>query len=94
MITVLKPILTLTQTVAHLESQFTKREVKQAQAARDLQRRLDYPSQRNLEHLLESNYYPNCPVTTADVRRVITIYGPPFRIASGKTKGPNKSSFS
>ena len=55
----IKPILTLTQTVAHLESQFTKREVKQAHAAHDLQRRLGYLSQRTLEHLLESNYYPN-----------------------------------
>ena len=52
-----KSILTLTQTVARLKSQFTKREVKQAQAAHDLQRCLGYPSQRTLEHLLKSNYY-------------------------------------
>ena len=73
---IIKPILTLSQTVAHLESQFTKREVKQAQAAHDLQRHLDYPSQRTLEHLFKYNYYSNCPVTAADVRCGITIYGP------------------
>ena len=67
-----KPILTLTQTVAHLESQFTKREVEQAHAARDLQRRLGYPSHCTLEHLFESNYYPNCLVSPADVRRGVT----------------------
>ena len=76
----------LTQTVAQLESQFTKREVKHAQAARDLQRRLGYPSLRTFSHLLESNYYPNCPVTTADVRRGITIYGPLPELLQGKTK--------
>ena len=81
-----KPILTLTQTVAHLKSQFTKREVKQAQAVHDLQRRLSYPSQCTLEHLLESNYYPNCPVTPADVRCRITIYGPLPELLQGKTK--------
>ena len=68
----IKPILTLTQTVAQLESQFTKREVKQTQAACDLQRHLGYLSQRTLEHLLESHYYPNCPVTPDDILRSIT----------------------
>ena len=81
-----KPILTLTQTVAHIESKFTKRKVKQAQAARDLQHRFGYPSQRTLEHLLESNYYPNCPVTLADVRHGITIYGPLPKLLQGKIK--------
>jgi hypothetical protein len=37
-------------------------------------------------HLLESNYYPNCPVTAADVRRGITIYGPLPELLQGKTK--------
>ena len=78
-----EPILTLTQTVAHLESQFAKRELKQAQAARDLQRCLSYPSQHILEHLLKSNYYPNCPVTAADVCRGITIYGPLPKLLQG-----------
>ena len=82
------PILTLAQTVAHLESQFTKREVKQAKAARDLQRCLGYPSQRTLEHLLESHCYSKCPITAADVRRGrgITIYGPLPKLLQGKTK--------
>ena len=52
---VVVPILALTQTVAQLESQFTKRKVKQAQVARDLQCRLAYLSQHTLEHLLKSN---------------------------------------
>ena len=77
-----KPILTLTQVVAHLELQLTKRKVKQAQAARDLQRHLGYPSQRTLEHLLESNYCPNCTVTPADVHHSITLP----ELLQGKTK--------
>ena len=38
------------------------------------------------QNLLESNYYPNCPVTPADVRRGITIYGPLPELLQGKTK--------
>ena len=80
------PILMLTQTIAHLESQFTKSEVKQVKAARNLQCRLGYPSQCTLEHLLESHYHPNCPITAADVRHIITIYGPLPKLLQGKTK--------
>ena len=83
---VVATILALTQTVTQSESQFTKRKVKLAQAARDLQRRLAYPSQCTLEHLLKSNYYPNCPITAANVRRGVTIYGPLPEFLQGKTK--------
>ena len=58
----------LTQTVVERESEYTNREVKAAKTARELHRRLGYPSQRDFEKLLSDGYFTNSPVTVEDAR--------------------------
>jgi hypothetical protein len=62
---------------------YTKREVAQAQAARELQARLGYPSDKTLSEMVSSGIV-NCPVTAYDVHRASKIYGPNVANLKGK----------
>ena len=72
-------------TVAQNKSLYTAREIKGADKARALQRRIGYPSQQQFEHALKTNLITNCPVTVDDAKRAVLIYGPPIPSLKGKT---------
>eukprot|EP00956_Cyclotella_meneghiniana_P046013 scaffold395332_cov149-Cyclotella_meneghiniana.AAC.1 len=71
---------------------FTKREVKGAIAARDLQANMGHISDTNLERLLkkkddvsQSNILHDCPVTTNDLHNAKIIFGPSLPQLKGKS---------
>ena len=72
-------------TVSEKEAPFTKREVKAAQEARDLKRKLGYPSDKDLQVLVRSGI-KDSPVTEQDVARAKLLYGPDIADLKGKTK--------
>ncbi|MGB0424073.1 MAG: hypothetical protein ACPGED_07120, partial [Flavobacteriales bacterium] len=74
------------QTVEENIAQFTSRDVKAAQKARSLYRRLGRPSHNDFVRFLENNFIRNCDVTSADAKRALHIYGPDPAFIQGKTK--------
>ncbi|NBR23750.1 MAG: hypothetical protein EBU08_08270, partial [Micrococcales bacterium] len=79
------PDYALVQTVEQNELRYTKREVDAANAARELSKRLGYPSSKDLADLIRNGGILNCPVTIADLNRALEIYGPDVGILKGKT---------
>ena len=77
-------------TVSARESEFTRREVNAANAARELSQRLCYPSDAALVSTINSGSLLNSKVTAADVVRATEIYGQDTASLKGKTvdKGP------
>ena len=72
-------------TVRSLKSNFTRREIEGAERARTLFRAIGMPSYQKFIHALEHNHIRNCPVTAADVRRALHIYGPEVAVLKGKS---------
>ena len=71
-------------TVAENEALFTKREVGDARKARDLCRRLHYPS---LQHFIKIvKKMENCLITISDVYRTAKIWGPEIAYLKGTTR--------
>ena len=70
------PSFSLVQTVEDNKEKYTKREVKNAERARGLRRRIGPPSQQDFEHYLSENFIRNCPLTVADAKRAVDIFGP------------------
>jgi len=77
----------MTVTVNESEKMFTKAEVTRAQEARDLSRRLCFPSDASLIKALVNGTVINLPVTAANVVTARTIYGPDKAALIGKSKG-------
>ena len=67
------------------KSDFTKRQLKRADLARDFRRKIGYPGYRKYFMLLETNYFRNCPLTVDDAKRALHIYGPDVESLKGKT---------
>jgi hypothetical protein len=72
------------QTVSSQKELFTQRQLKAADAARDLSRKLGRPSTATLEHCITHGHILNCPVTVEDVRRADLIYGPDIAFLKGR----------
>ena len=71
-------------TVSGNEAMFTRREVGDARRARDLSRKLGYPS---LNHLVKMvKHMENSPVRVADVYRAAKIWGPEIAYLKGTTR--------
>ena len=86
----------MVQTVSSNKLMFHRREVEGADKARELYRKLGRPSQRRFEHFLSHNSIQNCPVTLADAKRAVKIYGPDLGFLKGKMtrrKGAHVPSF-
>ena len=75
---------TLLSTVAGNKRMFTPREVKAADSARALYRKLGRPSEAEFQTLLRGNFIINCPVTPDDARRALLIYGPDIAVLKGR----------
>ena len=63
---------------------FTAKQVKQADAAREFRKQLSYPGYKKYFRLLETNYFRNCPITVDDAKRALHIYGPDGESLKGK----------
>ena len=68
------------------KSQFTSREVKRADAAREFRKHLGCPRYKKYFKLLESNYFRKCPLTVDDAKRALHIYGPDKESLKGKSR--------
>jgi hypothetical protein len=76
---------TMVSTVEENKRLFTAREVKDADAARALYRKLGRPSESEFQSVLRGNFVINCPVTPDDARRALLIYGPDIAVLKGRT---------
>ena len=72
-------------TVAEQKKLFSRREVKAADAARELYRKIGRPDEAEFDSILRKNLIRNCPVTPGDARRALVIYGPDIAVLKGKT---------
>jgi len=68
------------------KAKFQRREVLGAEQARDLLRKLGYPSERDMMKMISHGGILNSPVTTKDVRVARAIFGPDLATLKGKTK--------
>jgi hypothetical protein len=76
---------TMISTVAEQKKLFSTREIQSADNARALYRKLGRPSEAEFQQILSGNFLQNCPVTAADAKRALTIYGPDIATLKGKT---------
>ena len=78
---------TLLSTVAEQRKMFSRsRDVKAADTARELYRKLGWPSEADfIISYLTKNSIQNCPVTPDDARRATIIYGAEVSAQKGKT---------
>ena len=76
---------TMISTVAEQKKLFTKREIKLANVARDLYRKIGRPAEAEFQDILARNLIRDCPVTPADAKRALVIYGPYVAVIKGKT---------
>ena len=67
--------VSLLNSVSENKSFYTKREVKAAEAARDLQGRVGWPSDQEYHEIIRDNLITNSAVTTDDLQRATHIFG-------------------
>ena len=80
--------LTLLQSVKQNKSLHTKKQIEGADAARQLQTNIGYPSTTTFKQMISNNLIRNCGVTVDDVSRAERIYGPLTPILQGKATRP------
>jgi hypothetical protein len=71
-------------TVAANKASFTNREIKGADKARALYRKIGPPSENDFNDILDNDRITNCPLTSDDAKRAVKIYGPAVRVIKGK----------
>ena len=64
---------------------FSRREVKAADDARELYRKIGRPDDAEFDSILRKNLIRNCPITSSDAKRALVIYGPDIAVLKGKT---------
>jgi len=69
--------------VARNKQRYTKREIKRAEEARRVQKRLGYPSDERIPHMTTIQ---NIPVTRSDIVRAKQIWGPHRALLRGKMR--------
>ena len=75
-----------TMTAEGNERLFPPREVKSAQEARAIKRKLGYPADSSMIDAIKYGAINNLPVTEHDIHRANKIYGPDIASLKGKTK--------
>ena len=81
----------LVTTVADNIAKYTSRQVADAEKAKDLIRRLGYPSTQALIRLMKTGGLLDCEVTIHDVYRAHKIWGTDIATLKGKTKHTKNS---
>lgn len=72
-------------TVEDNKLNYSKREIRDANVAREFMRRAGYPSIKDAIQMLETGTITDCPVTVQDLVRAQHIYGPDIAVLKGKT---------
>jgi hypothetical protein len=80
-----EPRLAMVTTVEHNKNKYSKRQIKQAELAREYQRKLGYASPGQLIKMIGQGQLTNSNITAQDVVRAIDIYGPDLGSLKGKT---------
>ena len=75
----------LLSTVSAQKKLFSRREVKAADDARELYRKIGRPDEAEFDSILRKNLIRNCPITSSDAKRALVIYGPDIAVLKGKT---------
>ena len=70
----------LISTVNNNKVFYTKKQIKNADDARNLQKELGWPSTQLFIKMISSNFVLNCKVNADDVDRAIKIYAPPLSL--------------
>jgi len=73
-------------TVSMNEKKYSKRDVQSAKLAREVVRRLGYPSDADINEMINAGAIIESPVTVHDVRRAKAIYGDVIASLKGKSK--------
>ena len=73
------------QTVNKNESGYSTRQIFDAKRACELYSKVGFPSNKDFNSLIKNNMILNCPVTSNDVDRANTIYGPSITTLKGKS---------
>ncbi|KAA8491275.1 hypothetical protein FVE85_7696 [Porphyridium purpureum] len=74
-------------TAAEREKDYTTRQIRAVKAARDLSRRLAYPSIKNLKEAIRNGGILNSGITVRDVDRAEAIWGPALAVIKGRSTG-------
>jgi len=83
------PHCTLVTTIEDNKKMFTRRQVYNADLARELYRKIGRPGEDAFENILRNNRIHNCPITVDDARRAVIIYGPDIpKLKGTTTNGP------
>ena len=81
-----------TGVLAEQKKLFSQREIKAADRARSLYRKIGRPDEAEFQALLRRNLLiQNCPVTVDDAKRALIIYGPDVATLKGKMTHNNAS---
>jgi len=73
-------------TVDDNKKRFQRREVAKAEEARELMRKLGYPSEKDMFQMVKSGALLNSPVTAQDIRNARAIFGADEASLKGKKK--------
>ena len=76
---------TFISTVEDNKKQFTKRQVQQADVAKNLYSKLQFPSWRDFKWIVAAGMVRNSPVTLQDIKNCEAIYGKDVAALKGKT---------
>jgi hypothetical protein len=71
-------------TVAENKTRFTAREIKSAEMAREVSKRLAYESDASLIQALKKGTINNMPITIRDIQKARAIFGPDIASLKGK----------
>ena len=82
----LKAAFNFLNTVSTNKSNFGKREIRKADEARSLNRKVNHIAKDKFERIIKDSWIRNVPFTLGDVRRSHIIYGPPIPPLKGRTK--------
>ncbi len=76
---------TMVWTVAQQKKLFSLREIRAADDARALYRKIGRPDEAEFQSILKKNLIMNCLITSDDARRAHIIYGPDIAVIKGKS---------
>ena len=73
------------ETVAGNKQNYTKRQIKGAEKARELYAAVGYPSRRDFRYAIQMKQIADCPITTEDIDIALAIWGKSINALKGKT---------
>jgi hypothetical protein len=66
---------TFINTVSENKAGFTKRQIREAEVARSLQPKINYPSWKDFKWIIQSNQIKDCPVRVKYIDTALKIWG-------------------